>query len=44
LTSLTDSHQWIVHFELYPRRKDQGSITVFSHTLLEDVAKRLGLS
>ena len=44
LAQLTDSHQWIVHFELYPKTKEKESIDVFSHTLLEEVAKRLSLA
>jgi hypothetical protein len=43
LTYLTDSHPWIVHFELFPNHKDPGSIDVFSHTSLDDVVKRLSL-
>lgn len=43
VTAFTDAHPWIVHFELYPTRKEPESIEVFSHTPLENVARRLGL-
>jgi hypothetical protein len=43
-TYMTDSHPWIMHFELYPKSaKGPESIDVFSHTLLVDVARRLSL-
>ena len=43
VTYLTDAHPWIVHFELYPNRKEPESIDVFSNTPLENVARRLSL-
>jgi hypothetical protein len=43
LTYFSDAHPWIVHFELYPNRKEPESIDVFSHTPLENVARRLSL-
>jgi len=43
VTLLTDAHPWIVHFELYPDRKEPESIDVFSNTPLENVARRLSL-
>jgi hypothetical protein len=43
VTAFTDAHPWIVHFELYPDRKEPESIDVFSNTPLENVARRLSM-